>query len=64
MLMEVQRMFRVGLLTWLEVSVVQTQSPALLILQLGQQLPQHPAFIVCVVGDEGVVLMSTLVLVL
>ena len=46
-------------LTWLKVTMVQTQSPALFSLQFGQQLSDDPGLIMGVVGDEGVVLIGS-----
>lgn len=49
-----------GSLTWLKVSMVQTQSPALLIFQFWQQLSDDPWLIMGIVGDKGVILIVSL----
>ena len=46
-------------LTWLKVSMVQTQSPALLSFQFRQQLSDDPRLIVGVVRDKGVILIGS-----
>lgn len=56
----VQRRVQRARLTWLEVPMVQTQSPALLPFQLRQQLPHDPRLVAGVVRDEGVVPLGLL----
>lgn len=46
--------------TWLKVSMVQTQSPALLSFQFWQQLSDYPWLIMVVVGDKGIILIRSL----